>query len=147
MLKDLLNRLLQPSPPPLPEPDARTALSALLVRIARSDGDYAQEEITRIDKILARHFALSEEEARALRMEAEALEQAAPDTVRFTRAIKAAVPHEARLSILEAAWEVVLADGRRDRAEDALMRLVSDLLGITDRDSGLARQRVAARMS
>ena len=146
MLKDLLNRLLQPAPEPLPEPDARTALSALLVRIARSDGDYAPEEIARIDNILARHFGLPAEAARALRKEAEALEAAAPDTVRFTRALKAAVPHAARLSILEAAWEVVLADGRRDREEDALMRLVADLLGINDRDSGLARQRVAKRM-
>ena len=34
------------------------------------------------------------------------------------------------------------ADGERDAEEDALLRLVSNLLGINDRDSALARQRV-----
>jgi uncharacterized tellurite resistance protein B-like protein len=38
---------------------------------------------------------------------------------------------------------VVLADGAREDEEDALLRLVSSLLGINDRDSALARQRVS----
>jgi uncharacterized tellurite resistance protein B-like protein len=32
-------------------------------------------------------------------------------------------------------WEVVLADGERDAAEDQLMRIVAPLLGLTDQDS------------
>jgi uncharacterized tellurite resistance protein B-like protein len=40
---------------------------------------------------------------------------------------------------------VVLADGVRDDHEDALLRLVAPMLGVNDRDSGLARQRVEAR--
>jgi uncharacterized tellurite resistance protein B-like protein len=40
---------------------------------------------------------------------------------------------------------VVLADGVRDPEEDSLLRLVSHMLGIEDRDSALARQRVEAR--
>ena len=49
----------------------------------------------------ARH-GLSPFEATKLRREAETLEAEAPDTVRFTRAIKDAVPHEERESVLEA---------------------------------------------
>ena len=37
MFKDLLNKLLQPVPSALAPQDARLALTALLVRIARSD--------------------------------------------------------------------------------------------------------------
>ena len=37
---------------------------------------------------------------------------------------------------------VVLADGTRAKEEDAVLRLVSNLLGVTDRDSAMARQRV-----
>jgi uncharacterized tellurite resistance protein B-like protein len=65
--------------------------------------------------------------------------------VRFTSAIKDAVPYEDRIGVIEALWEVVLADGVRDEHEDALLRLVSKLLGINDRDSALARQRVDAK--
>jgi uncharacterized tellurite resistance protein B-like protein len=145
MFGDLLNRLTQAEPAPLPDPDARLALTALLVRIARSDGDYAPEEVARIDRIAAARYGLSPFEAGKLRRDAETLESEAPDTVRFTRAIKEAVPYEDRLSVIEAMWDVVLADGVRDHEEDALLRLVANLLGVNDRDSNLARQGVEAR--
>ena len=144
MFADFLNRLLQPEPDALPDPDARLALSALLVRVARSDGEYSDAETLRIDRLIARRFGLSPFEASALRREAEALEAEAPDTVRFTRAIKDAVAYEDREGVIEALWDVVLADGRRDHEEDAFLRLVANLLGVNDRDSALARQRVEA---
>ena len=145
MFADFLRRLTEPDPETLPDEDARLALAALLVRIARSDGHYADEEVRRIDRILATRHGLSPFEATRLRRDAEGLEAEAPDTVRFTRAIKDAVPYEEREAVLEALWEVVLADGERDHEEDALLRLVAPMLGVNDRDSNFARQRVEAR--
>ena len=52
MFGDLLRQLLAPAPNRLPEPDARLALAALLVRVARADGLYAAEEVDKIDRIL-----------------------------------------------------------------------------------------------
>ena len=104
MFADLLRRLTAPDPETLPDPDARLALAAVLVRLARSDGDYAASEIDRIDRILIRRHGLSPFEATALRREAEQLEEEAPDTVRFTRAIKDAVPYEDRAGVIEALW-------------------------------------------
>ena len=144
MFADLLKRLTAPAPAPLPDMDARLALTALLVRVARSDGQYDAEEQARILAIAAARYGLSDAEAAALRSEAEALEAEAPDTVRFTRAIKDAVPYEDRLSVIKALWTVVLADGVRAQEEDALLRLVANLLGVTDQDSARARQQVAA---
>ncbi len=141
MFAKLLSGLMAPVPGPLPDTDARLALAALLVRIARSDGHYAEIEIARIDRILARRYGLSPFEAAALRRNAETLETEAPDTVRFTRAIKDAVPYDDRLAVIAALWEVVMADGTRDEDENSLMRMVANLLGITDRDSNLARQQ------
>jgi len=145
MFADLLRRLTATDPAPLPDPDARLALTALLVRIARSDNIYSPSEVQRIDRILVSRYGLTPFEATALRAQAEALEAEAPDTVRFTRAIKDAVPFKDRVGVIEALWAVVLADGVREQEEDAVLRLVSNLLGITDRDSALARQRVEAR--
>ncbi|GAB5449146.1 tellurite resistance TerB family protein [Gymnodinialimonas sp.] len=146
MIADILKRLSAPAPEPLTPADARLALAALLVRIARSDGDYAAVEISRIDALLADRYGLLPGQAKTLRAQAEALEAQAPDTVRFTRAIKDAVDHDDRLDVVEALWHVVLADGERDEDEDALMRLVAPMLGINDRDSNLARQRVEANL-
>ena len=145
MFADFLRRLTEPDPTPLPDADARLALTALLVRVARSDGDYAPEEIARIDRIVSARYGLSPFEAAGLRAQAETLEEQAPDTVRFTRSIKDAVPYEDRLSVIQSLWTVVLADGDRAMEEDALLRLVTNLLGISDVDSAMARQRAAAK--
>ncbi|WP_299729849.1 TerB family tellurite resistance protein [uncultured Tateyamaria sp.] len=143
MFKDLLNRLIQPDPAPITDGDARLALTALLVRVARSDNDYSGDEQRLIDQITQDRYGLPAAEVTALRTEAEAMEAEAPDTVRFTRAIKDAVAYEDRLAVIEALWKVVLADGQRAQEEDALLRLVTNLLGISDPDSALARQRVS----
>ena len=143
MFADFLKRLTQPDPAPLVDTDARLALTALLVRIARSDNHYAPQERALIDQIAQDRYGLSASDAEALRTEAEALEAEAPDTVRFTRAIKDAVGYEDRLGVIEALWKVVLADGARASEEDALLRLVTNLLGVTDQDSAAARQRVS----
>ena len=143
MFGDFLKRLTQPDPAPLANDDARLALTALLVRVARSDNDYAATEIALIENIAATRYGLDAPDAEALRIQGEALEQEAPDTVRFTRAIKDAVAYDERVAVIEALWKVVLADGARSDEENALLRLVASLLGVSDTDSAMARQRVA----
>lgn len=144
MFGDLLKRLTQPEVDELPDEDARLALTALLVRIARADNDYSSGEKARIDRINACRYNLGPGAVSALREEAETLEAEAPDTVRFTRAIKDAIPYEDRLSVVKAMWEVVLADGARAQEEDALVRMAANFLGISDRDSNMARQGVTS---
>ncbi len=138
---EILRRLMAPDPARLPEPDAQLALAALLVRVAQSDGLYAAEEVERIDRVLALRHGLDPFAAAKLRSEAEVLEREAPDTVRFTRALKDAVALEDRAELMTALWSVALADGLREEHEDRLMRLVANLLGLTDVDSALARQK------
>ncbi len=141
MLTDLLRRLSGQDTAPLPPDDARLALAALLIRVARTDGFYAVEEVERIDRVLSLRFGLSPFEAVALRSEAESAEAGAPDTVRFTRVLKEAVPLADRAALVEAMWSVALVDRTRDADEDALIRMVANLLGLTDVDSAHARRR------
>ncbi|MCJ8140287.1 TerB family tellurite resistance protein [Falsirhodobacter halotolerans] len=141
MFEQLLHRITSTADRTLPEPDSRLALAALLVRVARADGTYSDGEIARIDRVLVQRHGLSPAEATDLRHQAEALEAEAPDTVRFTRALKDAVPVDDRNALMQALWSVALTDGR-DASEDQVIRLVSSLLGVTDQDSALARQKV-----
>lgn len=142
MFADFIRRLTAPGPAPLADQDARLALTALLIRVARSDNHYDDAEARQIEAIVAYRFGLDAAAARALREKSEALEREAPDTVRFTRAIKDAVPYEDRVGVIEALWKVALADGIRTDEENALLRLVANLLGVSDPDSAMARQRV-----
>ena len=142
MFKTLLNRLTgADSSDPLSTDDGRLAMAALMVRVARADHDYAPEEVAVIDALLMHRYELNASETAALRAEAEELEANAPDTVRFTRLIKSAVPYEDRNAIAESLWRIVLADDQRHHYEDSFLRLVVSLIGVSDRDSGLARQR------
>ena len=142
MFRSFLKSFLEPQAEPLHNDDARLAMTALLVRLARADNEYAAAEIHRITQVIMARYKLAEPEATALRETAETLEQEAPDTVRFTRAIKDRVAYEDRIAVVEALWQVALADGNRDAEEDSLLRLVVSLLGVTDVDSASARLRV-----
>lgn len=145
MFDQFLRRLLAPTPAPLNADEAHLALAALMVRVARADNHYSAGEVTRIDRVLTGMYALSPFAAAALRQHAETLESEAPDTVRFTRALKDAVPLDERRALIEALWSVALADGARGDEEDQVIRLTASLLGLTDRESAEARQSAAAR--
>jgi uncharacterized tellurite resistance protein B-like protein len=142
MLQDLLRRLAgPPARDPLDPEDARVAMAALMVRISRTDGHYAEAERHRIDAMLAERYRLSPEAAARVRREAEIAEEGAQDTVQFTRLLKEAVPYEERAGVVEALWAVAAAEDGIGADEHGLMRLVASLLGVADQDSALARQR------
>ncbi|WP_299912524.1 TerB family tellurite resistance protein [uncultured Paracoccus sp.] len=126
--------------------DAEVALAALLVRVARADDRYDGVEQRRIEQILARRRGLSASQAAERRAAAEMIEAEAPDTVRFTRTIKDRIALEDRFDVIAALWEIAYADETRGADEESMIRLVAGLLGINDRDSALARQRVLEEM-
>lgn len=146
MFGEFLKRLTAPAPPPLADADARLALGALLVRVAKSDEHYDGSEAAVIDQLLSKRYGLNSAQADELREQCEALEFEAPDTVRFTSAIRKAVDIEDRISVIEDLWAVVLADGVRDADENTLLRLVANLLGVNDVQSAKARHRVQAAL-
>ncbi|MEQ1781538.1 MAG: TerB family tellurite resistance protein [Hyphomonadaceae bacterium] len=122
--------------------DARLAIASVLVMAARADGAYEAAEVTEIDRALMARFKLTADQARGLREEGEAAEAEAIDIFQFSRAIKAAVPLEDRVGIIEELWRVILTDGMRDPLEDSLMRQMADRLGLSPMESALARQKV-----
>jgi uncharacterized tellurite resistance protein B-like protein len=141
MIDDLMRRFFGGKPEALSQTSKDLALAALMVRLARADHFYSADEVDHVEQVLMRLEGISRAAARDMRERAEKLEEAAPDTVRFTRALKDGVALEDRIHLVEALWTVALSDGARDAQEDRLMRLVTQLLGISDVDSGLARQR------
>lgn len=146
MLKSLIMKLSASASDDTEDKDqaARIAIAAILIEAAMADGVYAAEEQEQIRRILEQRFGLSGTEAEALRARGQAAQSEATDIVRFTRAVKDAVPYEDRVGVIEAVWRVVYADGDRDQYESALVRKLCGLLYVPDREAGLARQRVLA---
>lgn len=141
MLKNILKIFADDNVSQLEPDDARLAITALMIRVARSDDDYSKAELNNIINLISARFKLSNAEANELIKEAELVEEQAPDTVRFTKSIKSAIDFDDRIAIIEDLWSVVLTDSFRDTNEDALIRTVVSLLGVSDKDSAFARQR------
>jgi uncharacterized tellurite resistance protein B-like protein len=143
MLKNILKIFNAEIPVILEHNDARLAITALMIRVARSDNDFSEAEFLNIKKLASQRFELNMEETDKLIKEARAIEEQAPDTVRFTKSIKEAVAFEDRSALVEDLWAIVLTDNYRDANEDALIRTVVSLLGVSDKESALARQRAS----
>ncbi|MFD1159285.1 tellurite resistance TerB family protein [Roseovarius aestuarii] len=139
MLSRILNAFSTPTPEPLPEPDQKLALGALMVRVAKSDDHYQFEEISRIDRLLTRLFGLNPVEAAKTRAICEKLEREAPETEHFAHVIRSSTTFQARVEALEAMWEVLLADGEHHEAEETVIEATRIALGLSDSDSATAR--------
>lgn len=143
----MLSKLFQafrphPSDPePLPDPDAELALGALLVRVAKSDQEYHIEEISLIDRILARLYDHNAIEAAKMRATCERLHAAAPDTDTFAALIRETTGMKERIEALDALWQVVLADGEQNEAELRMIENTRLALGISKAESAVSRAR------
>lgn len=126
--------------------ERQLAAAALMVEAARLDDDFDADERDRIQTLLQDHFSLKLEEAEGL---LKAGEQASEDSVEwqgFTRAIKDGFEPMERIALIEMLWEVAYADGELHDYEASLIRRITGLLYVSDRDSGEARKRVLARL-
>lgn len=144
---DVLRTLFRPRPS-APDRDIAPdlAVAVLLVEAAKADGHYNDDDRHAVTALLDEMFDIEPPDtADALRTRAEAAQAGAPDLVRFTRVVKSAMEHDERITLMEALWQVVLVDHRRDPHEDALLRHLAPLIAVDDHDSGAARRRVLAR--
>jgi len=146
MFTEFLQRLTGVAKAPegqLPEPDAKLALAALMVRVAKSDNLYQVSEISLIDNYLAQHFGLGPVEAAKMRAKAEKLEHQAPPTGTFTGLIRDSVRYTERLEVLVALWAVSMADGVKRAEEAEVVARTAAALGITDEDAAEVAARYA----
>lgn len=126
--------------------EKRLAAAVLLVEAAVMDGEFSDQERAVIGPILGGHFGLSEEESETLITEAAKVQDDANHLIRFTRVLKDAYAIEERTELVEMLWEVVYADGILHDYEANLLRRVSGLLYVSDREQGDARKRVLNRI-
>ncbi|MDH3335787.1 MAG: TerB family tellurite resistance protein [Rhodospirillaceae bacterium] len=145
MLKKIKSLLLEkPSDRPSPKRSLELAAAALLVEAAIMDGNFDAAEHNTIAKLLSGRFSLGAAEVDELISEAKTEIENSVELYGFARTIKDNMDNNERVEIIEMLWHVVLADGVVDDYESNLIRRVSGLIYVSDRDSGLARQRAIA---
>ena len=126
--------------------EKQLAAAALMVEAANLDDDFDADERARIEVLLQKQFSLTAAEAGEL---LSAGEKASSDSVEwqgFTRAVKDGFEQEERIALIEMLWEVAYADGKLHDYEASLIRRITGLLYVSDRESGDARKRVRTRL-
>ena len=124
----------------------QVAAAALLVEAAQMDETFDARERATILKLLTGRFGLTAQEGEDLLDAAEEKAVQSSQLYGFTRAVKDAFTNEERIELVEMLWEVVYADGELHDYEASLIRRVTGLLHVSDRDSGAARKRVLEKL-
>jgi len=144
MFKDLINLFTKPQDQVSQSFDRTEvlALTAIFIRIAKLDGAFDINEREKIKELIIKRFEFNDEKTENVLNMAARLEGQSNDNVQFIKVIKESIAYEERFNLLKDSWLLVMADGRRTYEEDGFMRLFCSLLGLSDKDSALARQSI-----
>jgi len=95
---------------------------------------------------MVERFAIDKTEARAILDEAADDLEESNDIYRYTKVLRDAFDEAERITLVEMLWEVTYADGVLHEFEAQLMRRLTGLMFVDDRDSGLARKRALDKL-
>ena len=120
----------------------KIAIVALLISTAKYDGNFDDSEKIEIQKLIESYFSLSSQNTGDLFKAAEKIESEANDLQQFTRSLNEVLNEEEKLTIMELIWKIVMADGIIDNYEENLVRRLSGLLYLQDKDIGNIKNKL-----
>ena len=116
-------------------------ICALFVYSTKMDGNYTDKEKSVILKALSEISDKKENDLKIIIKEAEKKESQSNQILEFTKEIKNSEKNF-RLKILEVLWKIIYSDGVLDMYESTLMRRLSGLLYVDDKEAGDIKRSV-----
>jgi len=116
-------------------------IAALLIHAAKIDENYTNSEKEIIKKALVNLNLVKLNEVEKLLNIAEEKEKESNQIIEFTKEIKNN-PMEFRLKIIEILWKIVYSDTNNNNYESNLIRRICGLLYVSDKDSGLIKEKI-----
>jgi len=124
------------------EYDNKIATSVLFLELAYADFTVTEEEEKNIYANLQKFFNLPANEVETIINIAREKRKNRNDIWVFTNQIKSSYSRERKIKIIELLWQLVYSDGQMDKYEEALMRKISNLLGLTHGEMIQAKNKV-----
>ena len=112
------------------ERDLMVATAGLFLEMVYADFEMHPDEEKQLTDALSNLFDLTQEEINQLLNKAKQNRDQRQDIWQFASLLKDHLERDQRLQILTNLWRIVFADGRVDKYEDALMRKITNLLGL-----------------
>lgn len=110
--------------------NVNVATCALLLEIAKIDGEFTAVEQKNIVDILKKEFQLSDDYIQEITETAEKELKESHDLWKFTNLINKYYDREEKNKIIEIIWKVIYSDGNLDKHEDYLVHKLSRLLNL-----------------
>ncbi len=121
--------------------DSLFTIACVLVEAALVDNNFGNEEKNIIIKILQKNYNLNSIEDINNTLEKAIIAcKESSDLITYTKKIKQSWPIEKRIEVIEMLWKVCLIDGILEPYEDMLIRRVSGLIYVDDKDRNLAKK-------
>ena len=118
------------------------AISTLMIQTAVYDGVFDEQEKSEILELIKKYFNFNEDQKLSLFKIAMKVNDDTNDMQQFTRVLNDNLSEEEKLNIIEMLWKVIISDGRIDDYENALIRKISGLLYISDKDIGQIKKKI-----
>ena len=116
-------------------------ICALFIHAAKMDENYTDKEKSIILKALSDISDKKENDLKIILEEAEKKEKQSNQILEFTKEVKNS-EKKFRFKILEVLWKIIYSDGVSDMYESSLMRRLSGLLYISDKEAGDIKQLI-----
>mgnify|MGYP001402317710 CR=1 FL=1 len=118
------------------------AISTLMIQTAVYDGVFDEQEKSEILELIKKYFNFSEDQKLSLFKIAMKVNDDSNDMQQFTRTLNDNLSKEEKLNIIEMLWRIIISDGHIDDYENTLIRKISGLLYISDRDVGQIKKKL-----
>ena len=128
-------------------PDASNpdvAAVALFFHVIGADGVVDEVESEKLKSLIVEEYGVSGAEMRRLIEAGEQADRESVDLFAFTSVLNRALDAEAKVHFIELLWHLSYADGYRHELEDHLVWRIAELMGVSNRERVLARQRAHA---
>ena len=123
-------------------------IACVLVEAALVDNNFGKEEKNIIIRILQKQYNIKniKDINNILDTAIDACKKSS-DLITYTKKIKQNWPIEKRIEVIEMLWKVCLVDGLLEPYEDMLIRRVSGLIYVDDKNRNLAKKSAIKKLN
>jgi uncharacterized tellurite resistance protein B-like protein len=112
----------------------KVATAALLVEIAKADGDFSGDERKRIIDLMKKDFDLDDECVNELLALSEQKVKDSVSIYEFSSVINESFTQQEKLDLIKNLWRIIYEDGKLDSHEDRLIKIIGSTMNLEHKD-------------
>jgi len=124
----------------------QVAAAALLVEVAKADGEFSKDERKRIIELMKKDFDLEDECVNELLALSEQKVKDSVSIYEFSSVINESFTQQEKLDLIRNLWRIIYEDGKLDSHEDRLIKIIGSTMNIEHKDIIAAKLFVKQEM-